>query len=31
LRAFQKDHDLDVTGEADQATRDKLKEVHGGI
>jgi hypothetical protein len=31
LRAFQEDHDLDVTGEADQATRDKLKEVHGGI
>ena len=31
LRAFQEDHDLDVTGEADQATQDKLKEVHGGI
>lgn len=31
LRAFQDDHDLDVTGEADQATQDKLKEVHGGI
>lgn len=31
LRAFQKDHDLDVTMKADQATRDKLKEVHGGI
>ncbi len=31
LRAFQEDHDLDVTGEADHASRDKLKEVHGGI
>jgi hypothetical protein len=31
LRAFQEDHDLDATGEADQATCDKLKEVHGGI
>ncbi len=31
LRAFQEDHDLDITGKADQATRDKLKEVHGGI
>jgi N-acetylmuramoyl-L-alanine amidase len=31
LRAFQEDHDLDLTGEADQSTRDKLKEVHGGI
>ena len=31
LRAFQDDHDLEITGEADQATRDKLTEVHGGI
>jgi len=31
LRAFQQHHDLEVTGEADQTTRDKLKEVHGGI
>jgi N-acetylmuramoyl-L-alanine amidase len=31
LRAFQEDHDLDITGEADQATSDKLKEVHAGI
>lgn len=31
LRAFQDDHDLEVTGEADQTTQDKLKEVHGGI
>jgi N-acetylmuramoyl-L-alanine amidase len=31
LRAFQEDHDIEVTGEADQATQDKLKEVHGGI
>ncbi len=29
LSAFQSAHDLDVTGEIDQATRDKLKDVHG--
>lgn len=29
LRRFQKDHDLEETGECDQATRDKLKEAHG--
>jgi len=31
LCAFQADHDLEVTGEADESTQDKLKEVHGGI
>ncbi|MEW6505931.1 MAG: peptidoglycan-binding domain-containing protein, partial [Chloroflexota bacterium] len=29
LRAFQEKHGLRVTGEADQATRDKLQELHG--
>ncbi len=29
LRAFQQKYDLPVTGEPDQATRDKLVEVHG--
>lgn len=29
LRQFQTDHDLDATGEDDQATRDRLLEVHG--
>ena len=29
LKAFQKKHNLSETGEIDQATRDKLKEVHG--
>ena len=31
LRAFQEDHDLEITGEANRPTYDKLKEVHGGI
>ncbi|MGK3963819.1 peptidoglycan-binding protein [Sorangium sp. So ce118] len=30
LRAFQEKHGLSVTGEVDQATRDKLREVHDG-
>lgn len=29
LRDFQEDNDLPVTGELDDATRDKLEEVHG--
>lgn len=29
IRAFQAAHDLPITGSADQATIDKLKEVHG--
>jgi len=29
LRAFQEKHGLQVTGEADQATKDKLKDLHG--
>ncbi len=29
LRAFQEKHSLRVTGEADQATKDKLQELHG--
>ena len=29
LRAFQEAQDLDVTGKADQDTREKLKELHG--
>ncbi len=29
LRAFQQKHGLEVTGRADQATRDKLVEAHG--
>lgn len=29
LRAFQSDHDLEPTGELDDATKDKLVEVHG--
>jgi len=29
LRAFQEKHGLNVTGELDQATRDKLQELHG--
>jgi hypothetical protein len=29
LRSFQEKHGLSATGEADQATRDKLKELHG--
>lgn len=29
LRAFQEKHDLRVTGETDQATKDKLKDLHG--
>lgn len=29
LRAFQRKHNLKVTGKPDQATRDKLVEVHG--
>jgi N-acetylmuramoyl-L-alanine amidase len=29
LRMFQESHDLEISGEADQATRDKLVEVHG--
>ena len=29
LRAFQEKHDVEVTGEADQATLNKLREVHG--
>jgi hypothetical protein len=31
LRAFQEDHDLDASGEANDETRAKLKEAHGGI
>ena len=30
LRAFQKEMNLNVTGEADDATREKLKQLHGG-
>lgn len=30
LQAFQRNNDLDLTGEADEATRIKLKEVYGG-
>jgi len=30
LRAFQRDNELDVNGEADDATKQKLKELHGG-
>lgn len=30
LSAFQEKHSLSVTGEADEATRDKLRELHGG-
>jgi hypothetical protein len=30
LRAFQEDHGLEVTGELNDETKDKLKEVHGG-
>jgi hypothetical protein len=30
LRAFQTDHDLEVTGELDQATQDKLRELADG-
>ncbi|MBI2899050.1 MAG: peptidoglycan-binding protein [Planctomycetes bacterium] len=30
LRAFQQRHGLEVTGQADAATRDKLREAHGG-
>jgi hypothetical protein len=30
LRFFQGRHDLTVTGQADDATRDKLSELHGG-
>ena len=30
LRAFQKDYDLDITGEFDAATCDKLKDIYGG-
>lgn len=30
LRAFQEKHGLQVTGEIDQPTRDKLRELHGG-
>lgn len=29
LRRFQKDHDLDETGDCNQATRDRLKEAYG--
>lgn len=29
LRSFQRDHGLDVTGEADQETRDRLMSEHG--
>ena len=29
LSAFQKKHGLEETGEPDQATRDKLLELHG--
>lgn len=29
LRAFQEKHGMNVTGELDQATRDKLQELHG--
>lgn len=29
LTAFQIDHDLDATGEADDATRNKLRDAHG--
>jgi len=29
LRAFQEKHGLEITGEPDQATKDKLLEVHG--
>jgi hypothetical protein len=31
LRAFQADHDIKVTGEADPTTLDKIRETHGGI
>jgi peptidoglycan hydrolase-like protein with peptidoglycan-binding domain len=30
IRAFQKERNLNVTGELDDATRQKLKEMHGG-
>jgi len=29
LKVFQENHSLDMTGELDQATRDKVREVHG--
>ncbi|MCA9311268.1 MAG: peptidoglycan-binding protein [Phycisphaerales bacterium] len=29
IASFQVDHDLEMTGEADDATRDKLRELHG--
>lgn len=29
LKAFQNDHSLEVTGKIDDATRDKLKDLHG--
>ena len=29
LKQFQKDNDLDTTGEADQSTQDKIVELHG--
>jgi N-acetylmuramoyl-L-alanine amidase len=31
LCAFQEDHGLEMTGEVDDKTKDKLKEEHGGI
>ena len=30
IRAFQKEMNLNVTGELDEATRQKLKQIHGG-
>ena len=29
IRAFQQEHDMDVTGEPDKKTQDKLQEIHG--
>ena len=29
LAQFQEDHEIDTTGELDDATRDKIEEMHG--
>jgi hypothetical protein len=29
LKSFQTDHELDATGALDDASRDKLREIHG--